>query len=199
MVEQAPTEQGQHPEVGWTEALGAHAQPQLSQASMANDTLHALELDWHVSGDEGWVKAQFEQWVRRGAKQAITEADSGDMPEEAALMRSAYSADFGKGFYGWDGRHCRDARGDVPGLRRLLYLLLYKHHHEGSKQPVTEVMVEDMFAENLSVCVSTVMVALGNFPTQQRRKKLRDKTAKAKLGAANGTTTATAEPPTLGG
>lgn len=147
------------PPLGWTEALGEHASNP-STPRTSGDTLQVFGRQWTVSSCEARIKAQFEQWVRRNAKQAIVEADTEDGPEEANRQRSIYQADMGAGHYSWDGRHCRSARGDLPGIRYLLYLLLRRCHPE-----VTPEQAEAMFRENPSACGMAMAWALGNLPS----------------------------------
>ncbi|MDE2103623.1 MAG: hypothetical protein KGL39_40670 [Patescibacteria group bacterium] len=126
---------------GWTEVLGEHAaNPQTPRTS--GETILALGKEWKFSSLEARIKAQFEQWVRSGARIAIKEAElEGDM-EEADKLRRAYQADLGAGHYKWDGRNVRSARGDIPGLKHLIFLLLRRCHPE-----ITEETVDQIFKE----------------------------------------------------
>jgi hypothetical protein len=79
-----------------------------------------VEQEWLVSSCEQRVKAQFENWVRRNAELTIAEAEARGDVEEAAQLRTSYQGDRGAGYYSWDGRPVRKARGDMPGVRYLL-------------------------------------------------------------------------------
>lgn len=158
--------------VGFTEALGEHASNP-PNSSTVGDTLVILGTQWKVSADENRIKGQFEMWVRGNARLAISEADTQQLPEEASMMRAAYTADFGAGMYKWDGRHVRNARGDVPGMKQLLYLMLLRCHGPDTKQQITEQIVEDMFDENMPACLMAVMWSLGNFKSSLRRKQIK--------------------------
>lgn len=183
--------------VGATEALGEHvANPPTPSAG--GDALFALGKRWKVSADELRIKGQFEGWVRAGARQAIADADTMQLPEEAQMMRQAYGQDYAAGHYGWDGRACRNARGDIPGMRQLLYLMLYRCHPETHPQPITEALVQDMFDENLAACLAAVMWSLGNFPSSVKRRALRAK-AQASAGPGGSKVPAKTETPTLDG
>src|SRR5262249_42835221 len=83
-----------------------------------------VRAEYQLPTCEQRIKAQFEMWLDRNAKLAIARAEATDGPEEAMRMRSAYVADCAAGLYTWDGRHGRNARGDLPGIRQLLFLLL---------------------------------------------------------------------------
>ncbi len=143
----------QEPNAGWTETLGSEASsPPAPRTS--GDQLFALGEWWTVSSCENRIKAQVEQWVRRNAKRAIAEEGN---PEEANALRSAYMADYGSGHYNWDGRHVRSARGDLPGLRYLLFLLLKRCHPD-----MTEAKAEAIFRDNPQGCGAAIGWALGN-------------------------------------
>ncbi len=142
--------------VGWTEALGEAASTPLVPRT-SGDTILALGREWKVSSIEKRVKAQFEQWVRLGARRAIQEADEEVGTEEAAAMRSTYQADWGAGFYTWTGRHCRRALADIPGIRHLMYLLIKRCHPE-----VTEELVSQMSDDNPREFGDAFRRSLGN-------------------------------------
>lgn len=150
-------------QVGWTEALGEHGSFP-TQPRTTGELLIALGREWTVSSDEARIKAAFEQWVRRNAKQAIRLAEEEDGPEEADSMRSVYAADIGSGHYTWDGRHIRNALKDVPGLRHFLFLCLVRCHPE-----MTEGMVASMFAESPKDCSLAIRWALGNLRSPARK------------------------------
>jgi hypothetical protein len=144
------------PEIGWTEILGEHA-TNPPHPRTTGETLFALGREWKVSAFENRLRAQFEQWLRRQAKLAIRYAEEDEDPEEAAKMRSAYIADLGAGHYTFDGRHSRSARGDLPGLRQMLFLALRRCHPD-----ITEQQVERMFRENARDCGLALRWSLGN-------------------------------------
>jgi hypothetical protein len=141
---------------GWTESMGSEAtNPPHPRTS--GETIFALGREWTVSSCENRIKAQFEQWVRRNAKKAIAEAEAEDGPEEADAQRSAYAAARGAGHYDWDGRYCRNARGDLPGIRHLLFLLLRRCHPD-----ITEEQTAAIFREAPKDCGLALRWALGN-------------------------------------
>ncbi len=143
--------------IGWTEALGDHASnPPTPRTS--GDSIYALGKHWKVSSCEMRIKAQFEQWVRLNAKQAITEALQAGDAEEADAMRKAYMSDIGAGHYTWDGRNVRSARGDMPGVRYLVYLLLNR-----CDSNVTYEMAVAIVAENPVETGMAIGWSLGNF------------------------------------
>jgi hypothetical protein len=154
-MEQDATPRREEPNIGWTEALGAHA-GNPPEPRTSGDTIYALGREWTISPLENRICAQFEQMVRKRAKLAIQEAERDDGPEEANAMRSAYAADLGGGHYNWDGRYCRSARGDWPGLRYLIFLLLRRCHPD-----VTEDQVGRMLKEDARGCGLALAWALG--------------------------------------
>lgn len=143
----------EEPPGGWTEALGEAG----SMPDKPRTNGYPLGEDHTVSSCETRVMAAFEQWVRRQAKRAIQEAEIEDGQEEASRMRSAYMADYGAGHYNFDGRHCRTARGDWPGLRYLLFLLLKRCHPN-----ITEEEVDTLFNDHPKDCGAAIAWALGN-------------------------------------
>jgi hypothetical protein len=160
----------QEPNLGYTEALGEYGSNPTTPRTNG-DTLLALGREWTVSSLEMRIQAQFEKWCRTNAKKAITEADMEDGPEEAGAMRSAYAAALGAGHYNWDGRYCRSARGDLPGIRYLLYLLIKRCHPE-----VTEDQIETMFQENPRGCGMAIRWALGNMGEVESQTQSQPKT-----------------------
>jgi hypothetical protein len=153
------------PGLGYVEALG-EAATNPSNPRTTGEELFALGQWWRVASCELRIRAQFEGWVRRGAKKAISDAEMEDGPEEAGAMRSAYQAALGAGHYSWDGRYCRSARGDLPGIRYLLYLLIRRCHPD-----VTESQVEAMFSENPRGCGMALRWALGNMGEETNTTK----------------------------
>lgn len=150
------TEQSSEPNIGWTEALGGAADNPVAPRQ-TGETFSALGKEWKVSSCENRIKAQFEQWVRRNARKDIEEIESEEGPEAGNQLRSVFLADRGAGHYNWDGRHIRSARGDLPGLRQLLFLLLKR-----CQPDVTEQIVESLFRENPRGCGFAIRWALGN-------------------------------------
>jgi hypothetical protein len=138
---------------GWSEALGEHA-TNPSTPRTTGEVLYALGREWTVSSLEARIKAQFENWVRARAKQVIAEEGN---PEEQEALRGAYMAARSAGHYDWDGRYCRNARADVPGLRHLLFLLLRRCQPE-----VTQEEVVQMFRECPKDCGMVIGWAAGN-------------------------------------
>ena len=113
--------------------------------------------EWTISSCENRIKAQFEQWIRRRARQAIDEADASGDSEEAGALRSVYMADIGAGHYSWEGKHCRNALRDTYGIRHLLFLLLRRCHPE-----IKEDEVGWIFRANARGCALALRWALGN-------------------------------------
>lgn len=132
--------------------------------------------EWTVSSCEHRVKAQMEQWVRRGAKVAIAEADTYDGIEEAAKLRSTYAGDFGAGHYNWDGKYVRSARNDFPGLIHLLFLLLKRCDPD-----VTKEDAERLFNNETRACGDAIRWAMGGngSPPAKTGAKAEKKTKKA--------------------
>lgn len=146
----------EEPNIGWTEALGEHASNPATPRT-SGDVFFALGKQWTLSSCENRIKAQFEQWVRVNAKRALGLMEREFSPEEASLMRSTYIADLASGHYNWDGRHVRSARGDMPGLIYLTFLLLRRCHPE-----VTEDQIRAMFLEDAKNVGMALAWALGN-------------------------------------
>ena len=156
-------------EIGWTEALGPHADnppaprasgesiyvvrcpscddfrdPQVqdetgkfpsSQCSCGADRV--VER-YKVPDDEQGIKAQFEQWVRDGAQQAIQETMmSGDL-EEADRLRDKYMSQ--RREYTWDGKHCRAMRASWTGIIYLAYLLLRRCHPQMTEERASKIV-----------------------------------------------------------
>ena len=148
----------QEPGGGWKEALGEHASNPPNGVTVG-DTFEALGKTWRISSIENRIKAQFEEWVQDGAKKAISQTELSERPEEANRMRDAYLAAFGAKHYSWEGRHCRNARGDLPGLRYLLYLLLRRCQ---GQEGVTEDVVDRIYRDNPRGVGMAMRWALGN-------------------------------------
>lgn len=146
------------PNIGATEALGEHASNPPTLRTSGDVVVTSWGAEYTLAGDEMRLKAQFEQWVRRNARRAIQEAEVADGPEEAAAMRSAYAADYGAGHYNWDGRHIRSARGDLPGLRYWLFLLLRRCHPD-----MTEELATSIFKDSPKGCGQAFAWVAGNW------------------------------------
>lgn len=152
------SEQNQ-PVPGWTEVLGAEA-TNPPDPSTSGEIIHAFGKEWKISADENRIKAQFEQKIRSEALKAIE--DCSDNPETYDRMMAAYVAERAAGHYNWDGRRCRNARGDVPGLTYLLYLLLRR-----CQPDVTEAQAAAIFQKHIRQAVQAIAWALGNFQTPE--------------------------------
>jgi hypothetical protein len=113
--------------------------------------------EFPVAPVENRIKAQFEDWLHRRAVGLIQQAESRFGPEEANRMRAAYVADGAAGLYNWEGRHSRHARGDLPGLKYLLYLLLRRC--DGS---VTESGANALWKADPGECSKALAWSLGN-------------------------------------
>lgn len=147
------------PQGGWAESLGAEA-ANPAQPKPTGEVVWALGREWRLSTMENRLKAQFEQWVRSRAVAAINDIEQEQGPEVAASFRSSYLSDRGAGHYNWDGRHCRSARTDVPGICHMLYLMLRRCHPD-----VTPEQAEAIFRENSAGVALAFRWALGN-PSQ---------------------------------
>lgn len=147
------------PQGGWAESLGAEA-ANPAQPKPTGEVVWALGREWRLSTMENRLKAQFEQWVRSRAVAAINDIEQEQGPEVAASFRSSYLSDRGAGHYNWDGRHCRSARTDVPGICHMLYLMLRRCHPD-----VTPEQADAIFRENSAGVALAFRWALGN-PTQ---------------------------------
>jgi hypothetical protein len=153
--ESLPPGEGE-PNLGWSDVLGEHA-GNPPQDRQSGDTLFALGREWKVAPLEYRIRAQFEEWVRAGALKVIEEVYLQGYPEQAHQMRSTYIGDCGAGHYNWDGKHCRSARTDVPGLHYYVYLLLRR-----CDRKVTLSQVRAIWKENASACTFAIHWAEGN-------------------------------------
>jgi len=142
--------------IGLTEALGEHASNP-AQPRSSGEHLQALGRDWVVSSCELRIKAQFEQWVRANAYRGVREAEEFGGPEEGTHARSQYLADRGAGHYNWEGRHCRNALDDLPGIAYLFFLLLRR-----CQPDVTPEVASAVFKDNPGGCTVSLQWALGN-------------------------------------
>jgi len=157
--------------VGYSDALmGETSNPEVPRKS--GHKVFALGKEWIISSCELRIKGQFEEKVRGDARKMISEvANTGDV-EEASLMRSVYMADYGAGHYSWDGKFVRSARGDMPGIRYLTFLLLRRCHPDITLETAIAISKE----KPLEV-VTGISWALGNSPAPSEND-----------GAKNGTT-----------
>lgn len=119
------------PNIGWTEALGAEA-ADTNTPSFGPEVVRTRDeeggwVEWHVSGCENRIKAQYELWVRRNAEKVIQETEN-ENPDEARKMRQSYMEARSAGRYNWDGSAIRESLSDVHGLRYLFFLLLKRCH-----------------------------------------------------------------------
>jgi hypothetical protein len=104
-----------------------------------------------VSGIEQRIKAQFEQWVRKGAQRAIASMMRDTDTDEVTRYRSTYMADFGTGKYNWPenspikaaGTHIRNALNDISGRLYLFYLLLKRCDASMTEDKATELVLQD--------------------------------------------------------
>jgi hypothetical protein len=138
---------------GRTEVLGEHATNPASPRQ-SGEHIAALGRDWVVSDLEGRIEAQFEQWVRGRAMQVV---EGEPNPELGNRLMSVYMADRAGGHYNFDGRHCRSALADLPGMRYLLFLLLRR-----GQPDVTEKMAGAIMDEAPRQAGVAVGWALGN-------------------------------------
>lgn len=148
----------QEPELGYTEVFGEHASnPSVSRTT--GDVIFALGQEWMVSSCENRIKGQFEQWVRRKAKEAISIEEQEGNITEAESMRSTYLGDFSAGYYHWDGKCCRKALMEIPGFRHLLYLLMRRCK---GQENIDENTVAEISKANPKGCGLAIKWALGN-------------------------------------
>lgn len=120
-----------------------------------------IQEEHPVAPLEPRLQGQFEDWVRKKGKLSILEADRGSMPDEADRMRSVYIGDRGAGHYDYEGRHCRKARGDAPGMIYLLYLLMRR-----CDAAMTEEKAREVFLADPGQCVAAI--AWASNPTTTR-------------------------------
>lgn len=154
------------PEMGWIETLGEHASNP-DQPRKTGEAIFALGQEWTVSEVENRIKAQFEQWVRQGAKQAAVEIGREDGPEAERLALDAYMTARAARKYQWDGQAVRDALSDVPGSQYLLYLCLRRCHPD-----MTEELARSIFLDAASQVGRALGWALGNLqPPKTGAKK----------------------------
>lgn len=145
----------EEPNIGWTEALGEHAtNPRKPRET--GETITALGKKWRVSKCENRIKAQFEQWLRGNAEDAIDEVETRN-PDRARQMRSNYLADRAAGRYNWNGSAVRESLADYSGLSYLLYLLLRRCHPE-----MTPAMAMKIFNESEGSASVAMGWAMGN-------------------------------------
>lgn len=158
------------PQPGWTEALGGHsANPDKPRRGY---TVQSIGDVWNFSSCENRIKSQFEDWVRDNArsepgrleKRAAAENDA-SLQKEADALRATFVAQLSAGHYNWEGKHCREARGDLPGIYLLAFLLLRRCHPD-----ITEEKAAAVFDGNTKDCFAAMGWALGNSisPTQGR-------------------------------
>ena len=115
------------------------------------------ESEWMVSSCEMRIKAQFEEWVQNNAIRLCDKIEATRGSEHAAQFRSNFEGDYAGGMYFWDGRHCRNARQDMPGMRYLFYLLLRRCHPE-----VTPDLAGEVMTKNPGGCAAAIGWAMGN-------------------------------------
>lgn len=146
---------------GFTEALGSAASNPSTPRSSGED-LWALDRWWKVSSCENRIKAQFEQYVRRGAKESIKDATAEGDLEEASQLRSSYQLDLSAGEYSWQdsmkmGKAVRKSLIGIAGTSHLLYLLLRRCHPE-----ITETIAFDIYQKHIADVVEAIKWSLGN-------------------------------------
>lgn len=150
-------QQGINPEsIGWTEVLGPAASNPAHPRSSGYQ-LPALGKTWTVSSCENRIKAQFEQWVRQGAEQAIREAGREGRIDDADNLRQAYLDGMGARSYTWNGKAVRAARKDEPGIIQLLFLLLRRCHPD-----ITYDVARAIFYDNTEGAAAAYAWSLGN-------------------------------------
>lgn len=170
--------------LGFSEALGAAASnpPDPRQAGYALEVAGFPERT--VATCEQGIKAQFEQYVRKRARAAATDAEQAGDWFEASRLRALYTHEFALGWYSWteDGRNVLAFRNTGAGNSYLLYLLIRRCDPRVSQEDV-----DRMFYTDIPECQRALEWALGNSPPPPR---------KTTAGASQPTTTTT-EPMTL--
>ncbi len=146
---------------GFTEALGEAASNPDTPRSSGED-LWAIGRWWKVASCEARIKAQFEQYVRRRAKESVKDAMSDGDNEEADKLRSSYQSDLAAGQYSWQdselmGESIRKAITSVTGSAYLLFLLMRR-----CKPDITEETTNKIYKEHVADVVSAIRWALGN-------------------------------------
>ncbi len=146
--------------MGYAEALGSAASNPADPRSVGY-SLIVKDKEYTVSSCELGIKAQYEQWVRRGARMAATQADEDGDTYEADKLRSLFTTEFALGYYSWgrDGRKITAARRTDPGLRYLLFLLVRRCHPK-----VTEQDVDWLVDNDVRECLAALEWSLGNSP-----------------------------------
>lgn len=127
-----------------------------------------------VSTCEQGIKAQFEQWVRRGARAAASSAENDGDWFEASRLRSLFQHEYTLGFYSWGGRKCLAARQIFEGKSYLLYLLIRRCEPRITEEEVDRLMITDM-----RECGEAVQWSLGNSPPPPRRTRAGETTTTA--------------------
>lgn len=143
------------PNVGWTEALGSEAD---SPPISSGDTFFSGGNPYTVIALDNGVKAQFEQWVRMGAKQAIADVEVTMGGEEADRMRTSYIRDFSSREYNYDGGACAHARSKPHGIAYLLYLLM---RPIPSQSKITQEEVLSILQASPKECILAISWAVG--------------------------------------
>ena len=142
------------PNMGWTEALGpAATNPPTPRRS--GNIVEALGKQWTFAKMEWRLKAQFEQWVRAKAKAECSILEREDGPEVGDKAWSTYLNNVSAGAYNWDGRACRKARTDWPGVIYQCFLCIQRCHPE-----VTEKQVEAIVKDSTISCREALSWAL---------------------------------------
>jgi hypothetical protein len=156
----------QEPNGGWTEALGNAANIAVGPDGVTGEIISALDREWLVTAVDGWVRAQFEQWLRKRARLAIKMTEQEDV-DEADKMRGKFTADYAAGFYNWEGKYCREARLDAAGIVYMFTLLL-KRGNKG----VTEDIAERVIKDNQKGFGEIYAWALGNSSAPSQLRKM---------------------------
>lgn len=148
------------PNLGYIEALAGHTSNPKDPREGGYPLLIGDE-DLTVSTCELRIKAQFEQWVRKGSLAAATDAENMGNRFEADRIRSLYMKEFGLGWYSWGPKGVKidAAKYTGSGYTYLLYLLLRRCHPQ-----ITEDKVDKLIELNTEECRKAVDWALGNSP-----------------------------------
>lgn len=141
---------------GWTESLGEHA-TNPAAPRVGGFTIEALSRTWPVAPFENRLKAQFEQWVRSNALRDIREMEALLRPDERQEMMDAFVGGLAAGHYKWDGKHCRSARQDMPGIHYEVFLILRR-----CDPKMTEELAGQICRDNTPGASLALKWALGN-------------------------------------
>lgn len=162
----------QEKELGWKDSLGEHANnPAIPRQT--GEMVFGLGQEWIVSPWENRIKAQFEDWVQRNAKRAITKMEATEHPDNVRHYREAYIAMCGASAFVWPedagydtaGKAVREALADLPGMKYLFFLCLRRCHPD-----IQERTANLIFAENPEGSLASIGFILKNIGAPEPKK-----------------------------